>query len=377
MPTGATPERLGALKERVASSRTSSRWLILTHDNPDPDALAAAAGMALLLRRAFQRTATVAYGGIIGRAENREMVRCLNFDPLPLRDIRTENFQHFILADCQPWTGNTQLPKGVVPEVVIDHHPLRLSTTTLPFVDVRPDYGATATIVAEYLLAASVEIPKKLATGFIYAILSETRSFSREASEPDHSIFDRLLPVSDRRALSRIQNARLPLSYFRILHRGLARLQGTANLVVSHLGPVDQPDIVPEIADLLLRLEGRTWSLCTGQFENRFYLSIRTTNPRADAGNLIQRLIGQRGKGGGHGTMAGGFIPLDQSPGWSAEVLERRLTRRFALVLGKSPERIQPLNIAPKFAEPRPEKPDTGSAGANATNAKRESGSVR
>ncbi len=361
MPTGATPERLVALQERVASSKARGRWLVLTHDNPDPDALAAAAGTALLLRRAFQRNVAVAYGGIIGRAENREMVRCLKLDLVPLRRIRIGDFRHFVLADCQPWTGNAQLPEGIVPEIVLDHHPLRPATAAVPFVDIRPDYGATATIVAEYLLEAGIEIPRKLATGFVYAIISETRGFSREASEPDHAMFDQLLPRSDRRALARIQNARLPLSYFRILYRGLARLQGTANLVVSHLGAVDQPDIVPEIADLLLRLEGRTWSMCTGRFDNRFYVSIRTTNSRADAGNLIRRLIGKRGKGGGHGTMAGGFIPLETGPGSSSEVLERRLTRRFVLALGKSPERLQPLDIADALTAANREVPgDSG-----------------
>jgi hypothetical protein len=75
---------------------------------------------------------------------------------------------------------------------------------------------------------------------------------------------------------------------------------------------IDQPDIVPEIADLLLRMEGKTWSLCTGVDGDRLYLSIRTTNPRAEAGNLMRRLIGKAGRGGGHGTMAGGYVMLDK-----------------------------------------------------------------
>src|SRR5207253_4239895 len=53
----------------------------------------------------------------------------------------------------------------------------------------------------------------------------------------------------------------LPLSYFALLRQALERVLGVDNLVVSHLGEVTQPDIVPEIADLLLRLEGKTWSL--------------------------------------------------------------------------------------------------------------------
>ena len=179
----------------------------------------------------------------------------------------------------------------------------------------------------------------------VYAIRSETQDFGREAAGPDHSAFDALLPRIDRRMLARIQTARLPLVYFRNLHRALEGLAGTGSLVVSNLGAVDQPDIVPEIADLLLRMEGKTWSLCTGSQGDRVYASIRTTNPRADAGNLMRRLIGTLGKGGGHGTMAGGFVPIPRTAADGGRAIERMLAQRFAQALGKNPERLSPIDL--------------------------------
>jgi nanoRNase/pAp phosphatase (c-di-AMP/oligoRNAs hydrolase) len=113
--------------------------------------------------------------------------------------------------------------------------------------------------------------------------------------------------------------------------------------VISHLGRVEQPDIVPEIADLMLRLKGKTWSLCTGVFEDRLYLSIRTTNARADAGQLIRRLLGRRGKGGGHGMMAGGWVPLTDSSEAAVASLQTGLSKRLARYLKKNPERLAPL----------------------------------
>jgi nanoRNase/pAp phosphatase (c-di-AMP/oligoRNAs hydrolase) len=100
---------------------------------------------------------------------------------------------------------------------------------------------------------------------------------------------------------------------------------------------------VPEIADLVLRLQGKTWSLCTGVFGDRMYLSIRTTNPRADAGRLMRRLLGRRGKGGGHGMMAGGWIPLDPNAASEVESLQNGLAARLAKYLKKNPERLAPL----------------------------------
>jgi nanoRNase/pAp phosphatase (c-di-AMP/oligoRNAs hydrolase) len=355
MSTEETRVRFAALAERIEASPKRGRWLVLTHDNPDPDALAATAALALILRRRFKRSVTVAYGGIIGRAENREMVRSLRLPLSHLRNVNKRNYSSFAMIDCQPWSGNSQLPKTIVPDLVIDHHPLRKSTLAAATVDVRPRYGATATILAEYLDASGLKPSRALATGLVYAIRSETQDFGREAAGPDHAAFDALLPHIDRRMLARIQSARLPLVYFRNLHRALENLAGVGNLVVSNLGEVDQPDIVPEIADLLLRMEGKTWSLCTGSHADRVYLSIRTTNARADAGNLMRRLIGLLGKGGGHGTMAGGFVTIPKTAADGGRAIDRMLALRFARALKKNPERLAAIDLAKvELAAPEP-----------------------
>jgi nanoRNase/pAp phosphatase (c-di-AMP/oligoRNAs hydrolase) len=291
------------------------------------------------------------------------MVRSLKLELSHLRHLRRRDYQHFALVDCQPWTGNSQLPKGVLPDLVIDHHPMRKATQSARLADVRPAYGATATILVEYLEAAGLAPTRALATGLVYAIRSETQDFGREAAGPDHAAYDRLLPRIDRRMLARIQIARLPFSYFQNLHRAIEGLLGVGSLVVSNLGRVDQPDIVPEIADLLLRMEGKTWSLCTGSHGDRLYLSIRTTNPRADAGNLMRRLIGKRGKGGGHGTLAGGFIVVDENQIEATRALERSLARGFATALRKNPDKLLPLDVAaPRAAREMPIEPNGGEA---------------
>jgi nanoRNase/pAp phosphatase (c-di-AMP/oligoRNAs hydrolase) len=290
------------------------------------------------------------------------MVRALRLDLSHLRHLNRRNYQHFALVDCQPWTGNSQLPDGVVPDVVFDHHPLRKKTTRARFVDVRPSYGATATILVEYLEAAGIPLTRPLATGLVYAIRSETQEFGREAAGPDHEAYDRLLEKVDRRTLAKIQTARLPLTYFRNLRRALEGLQGTGNLIVSHLGRVDQPDIVPELADLLLRMEGKTWSLATGSHGDRLYLSIRTTNARADAGTMMRRLVGKRGKGGGHGTMAGGYVMIPRTASDGGRALEREISQRFVKALKKNPERLLPIQLVPPEANAAEEAAKASSA---------------
>jgi len=122
-------------------------------------------------------------------------------------------------------------------------------------------------------------------------------------------------------------------------------LQSVGTLVVSNLGGVDIPDIVPEIADLLLRMEGKTWSFCTGVHEDRLYVSLRTTNSRADAGRLIRRLLGRRGKGGGHGMMAGGWIQWQGTRSGTPEGLQKHLAHRLAKILKQNPDRLAPIKM--------------------------------
>jgi len=346
MITEPTRDGFSGLKALIERQEKPGRWLVLTHDNPDPDALASAQLLARVLRQTFRQKVTVAYGGIIGRAENQEMVKALRLPFSHIRNLSLKRYRHFALVDTQPRSGNNQLPSRIVPDIVIDHHPLRANTQGGPFYDIRPKYGATATLLAEYMLAAGVKPNRALATALIYAIRSETLDFAREHIGPDKAVHDQFFPLANHRLLARIQSPRLPLSYFANLHDALENLEAVDSLILSHLGAVDQPDIVPEIADLLLRLEGKTWSLVTGYFQDRLYLSIRTTNPRADAGNLMRRVLGRRGKGGGHGMIAGGWIDAGKlaEPAERRE-LQRKLGARLARELKKNPEKMARVEL--------------------------------
>ena len=66
----------------------------------------------------FGRQVTCGYGGIVGRAENQEMVRILKLNVSHVRHLQLKKFDRFALVDTQPGTGNNQLPSGVVPDVV-------------------------------------------------------------------------------------------------------------------------------------------------------------------------------------------------------------------------------------------------------------------
>ena len=159
-----TTAALDKLETWLKRRRARGRWLVLTHDNPDPDALATGMILTKVLRRRFNQQVTFAYGGIVGRAENREMVRALKIKISRWRHLQIKNYRHVALVDCQPKTGNHSLPDHVTPALVIDHHAPRPATADVPLVDIRTDYSASASIAAEYLLASGIEATRAEAT---------------------------------------------------------------------------------------------------------------------------------------------------------------------------------------------------------------------
>lgn len=316
------------LTQRLRVAYSDARApLILTHDNPDPDALASAFALKDLLSHLNGLQATVAFSGMIGRAENRALIRELGLTPEPLTTLDLSQFDAFALVDTQPGTGNNSLPEDRPLVAVIDHHPRRPYAGKVSYVDVREHYGATATMLTEYARECGMPLSQPIATALFYAIKSETQDLGRETSEADRTAYLRLLEQADMPTVARIHRARVPQEYFRAFRDAIDRAEIIGPVVMTDLGAVAAPDIVAEIADFLLRLRGTDWSCCFGRHHNMVSVSLRTTDPRAHAGRIIRTVTHGIGSAGGHGTMAGGQIPVvgDRYSDTVAEVRSRLL----------------------------------------------------
>src|SRR5688500_13359545 len=102
MITDTTRDCFAQLREIAERQGKGGPWLVLTHDNPDPDSLASALLLCRLLRSAFHQRAAVAYGGIIGRAENLEMFHSLRLRFGHIRDVSWRHYKAYALVDTQP-----------------------------------------------------------------------------------------------------------------------------------------------------------------------------------------------------------------------------------------------------------------------------------
>jgi nanoRNase/pAp phosphatase (c-di-AMP/oligoRNAs hydrolase) len=200
--------------------------------------------------------------------------------------------------------------------------------------DIRTDYGATATMLTEYLLASGLDIPATLATALSYGISSETQDLGREAGEKDVSAYLALFPASNKKWLASIVHPRLEREYFVTLNRALHHSFVYKNAVATTLGEIPNPDFVPFIADFMLRLERMTWAICLGRYSGKIVVSIRTTNTKGEAGRFLRRLIGKRGTAGGHGMIAGGQVACQTMEHERCTEIEEELVQDFLKKLG-------------------------------------------
>jgi nanoRNase/pAp phosphatase (c-di-AMP/oligoRNAs hydrolase) len=326
------------IEELRAALSGCGRLLILTHDNPDPDSLASAYGLLRLAASFDGISARIGFGGFVGRAENRTMVRELGLPIIPTWAVGFDEFDSVALVDTQPATGNNSLPDDREVTLVIDHHPLREQTRKARFWEVRTDCGSSSTIITQYLQAAGVPLEGNLATALFYGIQSETQDLGREAGQGDIEASLALYPGTDQELISRIRYPSLPRAYFRTLHRSLERSRTRGPVVVSYVGTLDYPDLVAELADFYLRLDGADWSFCIGRFEEDILISIRTSLQDAFAGQLLRRVVGQDGSAGGHGMMAGARIPVGHMSAEDARLKSEELVNRFIKELGVEDE---------------------------------------
>jgi nanoRNase/pAp phosphatase (c-di-AMP/oligoRNAs hydrolase) len=330
--SGPAPRLLGFLSRR---RRSLSPLLILTHDYPDPDALAAAFGLHYLAREGFGVQSRIAYRGALGREENRTMVRLLD---IPARKLRTDDLkQHrrVALVDTQPAFENNPFPARRRPTLVLDQHASQTNPSAeLALID--PTCGATCVMVAQALLQSGLRIPRKLATALVYGVLSDTLDLYR-ARRPDIiETYLLLLSRCDVRRLTRIQNPVRSRRFFASVARGVRDAAARGPLIVSHLGPVDSPDLVSQIAEFLLAYEKARWVLCTGRYADMLHMSLRTSGTRTSAGTVLRDVSPDPGLAGGHGAIAGGAyrIGVDaREETWAAAErdLQRRLTRRLRI----------------------------------------------
>lgn len=303
--TGRRRSRAEALKALYAQFSPKDRVLITI--DPDPDSIAAALALKRLLWHKVLST-TIGVTRPMKRLNNLTLVRLLRLPLVPVKPRDLKEFDKFLLVDGQP--QHNEMFTSIRYTAVIDHHP-PICEINAPFVDIRPEYGATATIMTEYLQAAAVKPSKTLATALIYGIKTDTRNFERHCILDDVKAFHYLFGKANHNIIRKVEISDLALKDLNCFERALNLKRVVKDRIYAHLDKVASHDILVIIAEFLLKVHDISWSIVSGIHADTLFVVIRNDGYRKDAGRTLAKAFGDLGSAGGHKAMARAEIPME------------------------------------------------------------------
>jgi nanoRNase/pAp phosphatase (c-di-AMP/oligoRNAs hydrolase) len=294
------------IKELRAMVAETDRIAIVLQDDPDPDAMASAMALRVLLGRNKQTTPIFTFAPVT-RPENRTMVHLLEIEIQPATEEALSEFDKIAMLDVQPPYFGEKIKSA---DIVIDHHP-GYAPHNSTFQDLRPRYGATSTIMTEYMISADEHISERIGTALLYGIRTDTVMLSRRVTDDDVLAFTHLYPIANYSLLRQFERPELPLQFAKILARAMRRLEIKDGIVVLNLGRVARDDLIVQMADFCLQFEGVQWVAVAGKLGPNLVVALRNHgNTRQPAGEVAKRLAADIGSGGGHRDMAKAVMPL-------------------------------------------------------------------
>ncbi len=286
----------------------------------DPDAMASAMAIKRLLWRKVAGI-TLAHTNVIRRPDNLAMIRLLGIDLHHVNDIHLSDYNRFVLVDSQP--NHHEFFSRLTFDVIIDHHPD--TAPAAAFKDIRPRYGATATLMTEYLRTARIKPSKKLATALFHGIKTDTRNFERQTQMEDVVAFQYLFRYANIPLARHIEQADLQMNFLKYFSRAIDERRLRKGKMFVHLGAVHNPDVCVLVAEFFMRIDTVQWSIVSGVCEKRLTVVFRNDGLRRNAGQVAHESFGAFGSAGGHRTMARGELPLAALP----ETVDPSDTRKF------------------------------------------------
>ncbi|MGE0364044.1 MAG: bifunctional oligoribonuclease/PAP phosphatase NrnA [Vicinamibacterales bacterium] len=308
----------------------ADRVLILTHHDPDPDAIASGLALRTLLRRTKQ-TAIIGTMQPVARPENQRMLKLLEIGVDTVAAGEFASFDKIALVDVQPHYFGEALRHV---DLVVDHHPETTGYTAV-FKDIRSHYGSTSTILTEHLRAVDLDISERTATAMLYAIKSDTLFFNRQANRADLEAFSFLYPLADAGLIRKMEGAEITRERLDYVIKAWQQGRMVEHVFCAFLGEPPRDDFIPYVADFYLQLEDVQWTVVSGVVNDQMVVSVRNLGYSRNAGDFVRRWFNDIGSAGGHRTMAKAVVPLEAFQNkFGAHEGSRVNQRMLELVLG-------------------------------------------
>jgi len=290
--------------------RENDSLAVLIYGSPDPDAVASAMALREILNQT-QPLAKCVFAATehVIRHQNAEFIREMKVEIQMLDKIDLKEFRLIAVVDAQPTFFGEALG-GIKPQIVLDHHPCK-TIWHASLADIRPNYGALATIMTEYLLAARVKIPKRLYTALLYGIRSDTLNFERDASLEDIGAYYLTFSRANRQLIRRIELNQIPDRFLKYYDYAYHHKRRYRDRMICFLGPVESADVCVQVADFHLRIINVFHVIVAGIVKDRLIIIFRGDGYRQDCGSIAMKSFGNVGTAGGHRSAARVEIPME------------------------------------------------------------------
>jgi nanoRNase/pAp phosphatase (c-di-AMP/oligoRNAs hydrolase) len=284
---------------------TEKRLAIVTHDNPDPDSIAAAAALQAISRH-LGVEADILYFGDIGHQENRAFVNLLDIELTHYDDVDIEDYDTTALIDPAK-AGEISLEHEA--DIFIDHYEVE-DEFEAEFADVRPNVSATSTILTKYIQEFDLSVSQEVATALLYGIRAETLDFRRDTTPADLTAAAYLYPFADHDTLEQVESPNMSPETLDVLAEAITNREVEGSHLVSNAGFISDRDALSQAASQLLNLEGITTTAVFGIVDDTIYLAARSKDIRLNIGRVLAEAFEQIGEAAGHSTQASAEIPL-------------------------------------------------------------------
>jgi nanoRNase/pAp phosphatase (c-di-AMP/oligoRNAs hydrolase) len=322
--------KVQGLAKRTAKERLQEFWAVFTKEdevlvviNADPDALASALAVRRLLRYRVKGV-TIAYPNEIRRLSNIAMVDLLKIQAERLQNCRLDDFSKKVMLDSQP--NHLPIFEDIKFDAVIDHHPAAKGWVA-GYVDIRKDYGATASMMVEYLRAAAMKPSVSMATALFYAIKADTQNFEKKTIAADAISFRYLYNLANHNLVRKIELSEVRKSELNYFQTALNDYKISKKRLYIHMGRVRSPDILVIIADFFNRVHDISWVLVSGVHGERLVVIFRCDGYKKNAGKLAANIFAKVGSAGGHREAARAEVPFKNLEMEAGDFTTRTLMR--------------------------------------------------
>ena len=278
---------------------------VQTHDFPDHDAIASAFALQGVLAGAGV-PARIVYAGDVQRDSLRRMIRDLGIPVASAAEVTMGSSDPVVIVDgCKGSKNVTDLPGDEV--AVIDHHDVK-SPDTVPYVDIRPGFGACSTMIHGYWTESGMPMTGGVATALMIGINMDTALLTRQVSRADIAAYADLYAAADVRLENSILRNSIQTKDLAFYRHALENVDISERVAFCYFPDGCNQNLLGILGDFFISLEEAEFVVLCARNAGVINVSVRSEREEWNASRVVQQALSGIGFGGGHADMAGGII---------------------------------------------------------------------